>query len=120
VEGDEQQLEMEDPHAQRQKQAALQPRRPSHSPGRPRPQSGRARAWRAATPSPQRHHRSMEVPAGKSMLGEDSRSTCEPGTPREHKLKNRASASRLQKESKMSNSTASLCSSLEQQWSVIA
>jgi len=123
VEGDTtQQLEMEDPHAQRQKQAALQPRRPSHSPGRPRPQSGRARAWRAATPPPQRHHRSMEVPATKSMLGEDSRSTCEPGTPRENKLKHqhRASASRLQKESKMSNSTASLCSSLEQQWSVIA
>eukprot|EP00930_Biecheleria_cincta_P004870 TRINITY_DN1057_c0_g1_i1.p1 TRINITY_DN1057_c0_g1~~TRINITY_DN1057_c0_g1_i1.p1 ORF type:complete len:628 (+),score=107.83 TRINITY_DN1057_c0_g1_i1:105-1988(+) len=121
VEGDTaQQLEMEDPHAHRQQQAALQPRRPSHSPGRPRPQSGRARAWRAPTP-PHRHHRSVEVPATKCMLGEDSLSTCEPGTPREQRLKHRAaSASRLQKESKMSASTASLCSSLEQQWSVIA
>lgn len=116
-------LEMEDPHAQRQKQAALQPRRPSHSPGRPRPQTAKVRgAGRSAGTPPQRHHRSMEVPATKCMLGpgEDSRSTCESATPRETRLRHRASASRLQKESKMSNSTASLCSSLEQQWSVIA
>lgn len=114
-------LEMEDPHAQREKQEKMQPRRPSHSPARPRPHTAKVRreGRSAATP---RHHRSVEVSASKCMLGpgEDSRSTCAPGTPRETRLRHQNSAARLQKEYKYPNSTTSLCSSLEQQWSVIA
>eukprot|EP00440_Ansanella_granifera_P073307 gb/GFBE01079549.1/.p1 GENE.gb/GFBE01079549.1/~~gb/GFBE01079549.1/.p1 ORF type:complete len:528 (+),score=52.86 gb/GFBE01079549.1/:1-1584(+) len=109
-------------------QTVVTPRPPPGAPSRLRPQTARARM-----PTQQRHYRGTEVHEawagagdGKKSclhccrhLEEDSRSTCEPGTPKDSWNYARR-ASRAEHVGNAPSCSSSLCSSMEQQWGVIA
>jgi len=98
---------------------------PPGPPGRQRPQTAKARLI-----TQQKHQRSVEVAAGavKKMHQtsrfneEDSRSTCEPGTPKEAWSRRIQHARRMaEKQDNMSvASSASLCSLMNERWGAIA